>query len=631
MSSYNRLNGTFTSEHPWLLNQVLRQEWGFDGVVCSDWYGSHSTVETIMAGLDIEMPGPTRDRGAKLVKAVEDGVVPREVVRRAALNVLRLMERCGALDNMEERKEIAVERPETRALIRRAGAEGTVLLKNKGQVLPLAANTRIALIGPNAMTPRIMGGGSSQLNAHRQVSIWDGMVDAVGADRLSHAMGCRNNRFEPLLTGDITIDWFDNLDLSGPVACSTRPDSAALFLNRDNFEGISVNPKRFSLRLQGRFIPEVNGRYRIGMHCAGRARVLLDGVQVIEAWESWTRGATFFEEGCDPRTVDVELKGNQAYDICVEFRSETHFVHDFSAFYLGVGKPSTEADLKAAADIAGTADVAVVCIGRNGEWDTEGWDLPSMTLPGDQDELVFAVSKQAKRTVVVLQTGGPVEIPWLDEVDAVIQAWYPGQEAGHTIADILTGSVEPSGRLAQSFPKTLKEAPNLTSDPLTYPGIDGHVRYEERLNIGYRHHDTRGIEPLFPFGHGLGYSTFIVESSEVDTRDFALTGRVRVDMMLHNSGTRDGRAVPQLYVGMTNAPAFRPAKELKAFSKIYVQSGARKPVTLDLCARDFAWFDVERQKWIVSPGEYVLRLGLSAADTTIIGTFVRQEEIVLAA
>ncbi|MGJ8590292.1 MAG: beta-glucosidase H [Yoonia sp.] len=629
MSSYNRLNGTFTSEHPWLLNDVLRDDWGFDGVVMSDWYGSHSTVETVLAGLDIEMPGPTRDRGKKLADAVRDGRVPAEQVRNSALNVLRLMDRCGALSNLRPRVETANERPAIRSLIRKAAASGMVLLKNMADTLPLAEGTKIAVIGPNVKTAQIMGGGSSQLKAHRMVSIWDGLTKVLNPNALTYAAGCRNNRFEPILRGPINVDWFDNSDLSGEPATRTQIDTATLFLNRDDFGSIQVDRKVFSLCMNGHFTPSETGLHRIGIHCAGRARVYLDDKLVIDAWDHWERGATFFEEGCDPRTADVELTAGTQHGIRMEFRSEAHFVHDFSALYVGVGKPSTQADIEAAQSIAQAADVAIVCVGRNAEWDTEGWDLPSMDLPGDQDALVSAVARDAKRTIVLLQTGGPVAMPWLDEVDAVIQAWYPGQEAGHAIADVLLGKQEPTGRLPQSFPKSLADAPTMTKDPAAYPGVDGRVRYDEKLEIGYRHHDSIGTAPMFPFGFGLGYGKVVLGAASVSTEDFEATGTLSVFASLYNSGTQDSTGIVQVYVAPTDAPVSRPEKELKAFAKPAVAIGETENVTLDLTARDFAWFCIERQSWIVSPGTYEIRVGFSAENPETIAIVTRDSELVL--
>jgi beta-glucosidase len=275
MSSYNRLNGTYTSEDSWLLQQVLRNEWQFTGVVMSDWFGSHSTAPTVNAGLDLEMPGPTRDRGAQLVAAVAAGAVLPATVRARVVNVLRLMERTGALDDHGPHAERADDRPEHRALIRRAGAEAAVLLRNDG-VLPLAAAGRIAVIGPNAKVAQIMGGGSAQLNPHYRVSPWDGLVAALGEDRLAYAPGARNDRFEPVLRGAYSIDFYASDDFSGPVVHTESLSETQAFWIGRVADG-KVDPLHFSARISGRFVPEASGEHRAGIYSAGYCRLFVDG------------------------------------------------------------------------------------------------------------------------------------------------------------------------------------------------------------------------------------------------------------------------------------------------------------------------------------------------------------------
>lgn len=627
MSSYNRLNGTFTSEHGWLLTDVLRRQWGFDGVVMSDWFGSHSTAETMRAGLDLEMPGPTRDRGAALVRAVEAGTVPRDAVRQAALNMLRLLQRTGALQDARPHEEKAVEREATRALIRRAGARGTVLLTNDG-TLPLAGVGKIAVIGPNAKAARCMGGGSSQLKAHRQVSPWEGLAAAVGEGALLFAPGCDNHRYAPELAGPLRAEWFANDDFSGtPVHVETLAVAHAMMI--DAPAGGRVDPKRFSLRITGRYVPEADGRHRIGVYAAGRARVLVDGCEVVEAWESWTRGSTFFEEGCDERIGEVEMAVGRSCEIVILFQPVETTLMAFSAYHVGIGLPMADAEIAEAVRVAAEAQVAVLCVGRNGEWDSEGADLPSMTLPGRQNELIEAVAAVAERTVVVLQTGGPVEMPWVGKVSAVVQAWYPGQEAGHAVADVLLGHVEPGGRLPQSFPHRLDDTQTQGGGGLSYPGVEGRVRYAEGLLVGYRHHEANAIAPLFPFGHGLGYAAIDIEAMVVEGDTFSASATVALRVTLANRGQRKGSQVVQVYVSPDAAPVERPPSELKAFTRIDLSPGETGDVVLRLDPRDFAWYCTRRSGWIVSPGEYALRAGLSADDRRFVATVARQGELVL--
>ena len=627
MSSYNRLNGTFTSEHNWLLTTVLRNEWGFDGIVMSDWFGSHSTAETVNAGLDLEMPGPARDRGQKLIDAVNSGEVSTETLDKRVTAMLRLMERVGSLDDHRPHQEQANDRPEHRALIRRAGAEAAVLLKNNG-ALPLKPESRIAVIGPNAKRAQIMGGGSAQLNAHYRVSPWEGLVAQLGEDQLTYAVGCGNDRFEPLLRGTLTVEYFANEKLAGePVHIGTQEDAQAFWIG--NVADGKVDPLHFSARVRATYTPEKSGTHRVGIYSAGFAKVFVNGKLVADAWTNWTKGRTFFEEGCDEVVGTIDLEAGRTYDVTIEFATKDFATLGLAAFACGIGLPLGDADLAEAVRAARNSDVAVVFIGRNGEWDTEGSDLPGIELPGRQNELVAAVAQANPNTVVVLQTGGPIEMPWINSVRAVLQAWYPGQEAGNAIADVLTGAAEPGGRLPQTFPVRWSDNPAHSQDREVYPGLEGKVRYEEGIFVGYRHYDRLGMTPLYPFGFGLGYTTFSVSDFTVDDSNFEADGNVTATVTVTNTGTRGGSTVVQLYVSDTESSSPRPAKELKAFAKVALAPGESRQVTLTLDARSFAFFRAEAKHWLVESGDFTLRIGQSSADLPLTATVKRNTILML--
>jgi beta-glucosidase len=555
------------------------------------------------------MPGPARDRGRKLVDAVESGEVTAATVRARALNVLRLMQRTGALAAPAELRERADDRPEHRALIRRAGAEGAVLLKNDG-ILPLDPGAaRIAVIGPNAKVAQIMGGGSAQLNAHYRVSPWEGLAAALGEDRLDYAQGCTNQRFEPLLTGDFKAQFFDSLDLSGPVAHVEDMAEAQAFWT-GAVGGGKVDPARYSVRLTGRFVPEAGGLHRVGAFAAGLVRVLVDGRLIADAWTGWTPGSTFFEEGCDEVVGTVELAAGRPHEVVVEFAVRPAKLMAFAAFRVGIGRPLGDAEIAEAAEAARGAGTALVFVGRNGEWDTEGSDLPDITLPGRQDELVAAVAAANPRTVVVLQSGGPVEMPWIGRVAAVLQAWYPGQEAGNAIADVLTGAAEPGGRLPQTFPRAWADNPTASRDPEVYPGRDGHVRYAEGIFVGYRHYDMNGIAPLFPFGHGLGYTSFELAGFAAEP----VGDGIAVRATLRNAGVRPGATVLQVYVRDLDSEVPRPPKELKAFAKLRLEPGESRDARFRLVPRDLAFYDTGAGCWRVDAGRFEVLAGFSATD-----------------
>ena len=552
MTGYNRLNGTFASEHRWLIEEVLRGDWGFDGLVMSDWFGSHSTEPTVNAGLDLEMPGPTRDRGAKLVDAVEAGRVSRETLRARARNVLRLIERVGGFADPSMPAERAVDDPRHRALIRQIGSAGTVLLKNDG-ILPLdkASVGAVALLGPNAAEARVMGGGSSQINAHYRVSPLDGIRAALsGSNRIVQVRGCGNDRLVARVDGPVEVELYDGLDCSGPVVNTAVEPFGEMFWG-DRPEGVAGDA--FSGRIRATFRAVDSGEHLFGVTSAGFARLYVDGDLVVNSWDGWEAGpSNFFGTANEEVRVGRTLEAGRSYAIEVVYRTPDpggdSLALGVRALRFGIERPLGDEAIEEAVARAAEADVALVFVGRNGEWDAEGNDLPDLSLPGRQDELVARVAAANPRTVVVLQTGGPVLMPWLDAVAAVLQAWYPGQEAGNAIADVLFGDAEPGGRLPQTFPRRLADNSAFTADPLTYPGRDGRTEYREGVFVGYRHFDRAGTGTLFPFGFGLGYTRFDWGPVRLSAGTIEPGGSVSATLSVTNTGARRGSEVVQVYV-----------------------------------------------------------------------------------
>ena len=613
MSGYNRLNGTWCSEHPWLLTDVLRGDWGFDGIVMSDWFGTHSTEATVNAGLDLEMPGPERHRGAKIVTAVAEGRIAAGTVRASARRILTLIERVGAFDDPAIPAEQAIERPEHRALVRRLGAGGAVLLKNAG-LLPLdgPALSRIAVIGPNAATARIMGGGSAQMNAHRRVSPLDGLTAALPGVAILTATGAGNDRLVRPVTEGIEVDYFRGTAWEGaPVATRKALVSDLIWFDLPHPD---LTYDTFSARFRVDLVAEDAGEYLFGLTCAGLARMFVDGELLIDADTGWTRGENFFGLGNTEQRATLELAAGQRVRVTVDYRPPVHGTEgiDIRAIRFGIERPLGEAAIRAAVEAAAAAEVAILCVGRNGEWDTEGLDLPHMRLPGRQDELIARVAGANPNTVVVLQTGGPVEMPWLDQVGAVVQFWYPGQEAGHAIADVLLGHAAPGGRLPQTFPAALRDMPCIGNDPGTYPGRDGHVRYAEGLNMGYRHFDRADVAPAFPFGFGLGYTRFDWGAPRTDSPVFD-GETLEVTLEVTNAGDRAGVEVVQLYVEPVAPKVDRPLKELRAFARLELAPGETGTARLTLSRRAFAWYDVDSASFRADAGSYALVLASDAA------------------
>ncbi|MFC5848766.1 glycoside hydrolase family 3 C-terminal domain-containing protein [Deinococcus petrolearius] len=616
MSAYNKVNGTYSSEHPRLLTDVLRGEWGFDGLVMSDWGGTHSAGQSVRAGLDLEMPGPAQARRGLLEEARQDGAT-RQAVRAAARRVLQLLERTGTLDrprDVRDEAERAEEYADTRRLIRRAGAEGTVLLKNDRALLPLPAGARVAVIGPNAAQARVMGGGSAQLNAHRAVSPLDGLRAALGDGQVTFARGAQNDRFLPVLDTPLEIEY---LDAEGAVLAR----EASAVSEKMWFSLPAGVPADFRARLTLTLDAPEAGMYDLSLASAGRSCLSVDGTLVVDNATNWAAGDTYFGFGSAEVRARTFL-GAGPHRAVIDFGAvapdPSLGIAAFNALRFGFRAPLSPTLIEEAAQLAAQADYAVVCVGTNGDWETEGVDRWGLTLPGRQDELVQAVARANPNTVVLLQTGGPVLMPWLPDVPAVVQAWFPGQEAGHAVADVLLGHADPGGRLPQTFPARLEDDPVQPQTPdVQYPGEQGRVAYQEGLFIGYRHVDRSGLTPLFPFGFGLSYTTFELGEAQLSAGALAPGDALGVTVPVRNTGDRAGQTVVQLYVQDVDTTLERPAKELKAFAKVTLRPGEEQTVTLDLDMRSLAYFDDVRHAWVADAGEFRLLIGQSSADLPV--------------
>lgn len=629
MTAYNKINSLYASEHKWLLNQVLRQEWQFDGIVMSDWFGSHTTVESVNAGLDLEMPGPTRDRGDKLVQAVKDGKVDADTIRQSAKRILELLEKVGAFENAipTRDEEQAIDNPEHRALIRELGIEGSVLLKNDG-TLPLDKTkiTSMAAIGPNAAEARIMGGGSAQINAHYKISPIDGLKNALNTDqKVIHAQGCSNNRLLKLFETDLNIDFFAETKFDGSVIHNDKSVAGEYF-----WAGLPFDPQyhhNFSAIISGEFTPDQDGEYDFGIANAGLAKLYIDDQLLVNAEDDWTNGDNFFGLGCDEVRARKQLEAGNTYKISVKFRTspeQAQGIH-FSALRIGIERPMGESDLQAAVKLASEQPLAILCVGRQGEWDTEGLDQPNMRLPGTQEELIQRVAAVNSNTIVVLQTGGPIEMPWLDDVSAVLQMWYPGQELGNSMADMLLGIASPVGYLPQTFPQKLSDNSAITSNILTYPGDGKKVSYDEGVFIGYRHHVSKNIATEFPFGYGLTYSKFTWNEPKLSS--FVLSEKnISVTLDVTNIGQFPAAELVQLYMQPPVKNTIRPTIELCDFAKIHLKSGETGAVELEVCLRDLSYFDETAGQFIIDAGKYKLLLAHNAESIqTTITINVEQE------
>jgi len=607
MSSYNRINGTYACDHVQLLRGVLRDEWGFDGVVFSDWYGTHSAVQSLEAGLDLEMPGPPRERGDALLAAVERGEVPVSRVNESVLRLLQLFEWSGVGDVSTE--ESTDDSAATRDVIRRAAIAATVLLKNERELLPLAPNGTIALVGPNAERGLIQGGGSARVRAHRPVAILNALRER-GLD-VVHAAGCSIAKRLPAVRGAFEAAY---VDATGTVLATVPTDRLSfVWMERPAPE---VDKGAFGARITGSFVPSETGDWTFGLTAVGAAVLRINGEVVIDLSTAQTGGA-FFGQG------SPELRGTVALEAGVAASIEVDYAHmeyaQMRGLVVGAQAPETVDTIEAAVDAAANAEVAVVVVGTNDEWETEGEDRTSMALPARQDELIARVAAVNPRTIVIINAGSPVTMPWLDDVAAVMQIWFPGEEIGNVVADILLGDAEPGGRLPVTVPKRLQDTPAY----LSHPGEDGHARYDEGLFIGYRWYDARDIEPLFPFGHGLGYTDWQFGAAHVAG---GATAGVTVTVPVTNIGARTGATVVQVYVAApTDGPPPSPrraVRELRGFAKVTVEPGETVDAEVWLPERAFAMWSVDAHDWVVPAGTYDVLVGDSSRSLRSAGTVV---------
>ncbi len=625
MSAYNRINGTWASENEYTLNSILKGKWGFDGLVMSDWFGTYTTAVPA-GGLDLEMPGPGRWQSVEaVVSAVESGSVDESVIDDKVRRLLRLMERVGAFDNPDLLSaETSNDSPAQRQLTREVAQEAIVLLKNDNDLLPLnsAEIGSIALIGQNAKWLNMMGGGSSAVNPHYGISPLEGLQAQIGdSAEIGTAIGAPIWRQPPLLdpswltaedgtANALTLTYYDNPDLNGdPVL---QQPFGRTGLNWFGAVDPHIDPNHFSLRLSGSVTMPVDGDYQFQVWHLGRAKLWFDDELVFEGDGSF-EGTDPFQ---DPTTGRSEFShafsAERPVRIRLEFSPTPGLV--WRTIRLGCMPPLPADPIQEAVDLAAKSDVAIVVAGLTDDWESEGFDRPDLLLPGDQNELIARVAAVNPNTIVVLNVGSAVEMPWIDAVSAVVHMWYAGQETGNALADILLGNVSPSGKLPTTLPVQLSDNPTEGF----YPGQHGRVQYAEGIFVGYRHYDQHEVAPLFPFGYGLSYTQFDYANMVVENSAEDGTVAVRVDVT--NTGDVAGKDVVQLYVSAIKPRLPRPPQELKAFAKVALQPGETKTVTLSLSRQSFAFYDPIQHDWVVENGRYELRLGRDSRDIRLTST-----------
>jgi len=609
MSGYNRVNGVYACENDRTLKEILKGEWKYEGAVISDWFGTYD--ESVPAGgLDIEFPGTARWMSPEFVnRALKGGKLSMDGLNDKIRRLLLVTEKAGLLESPEHPTEHAEDNPEHRKIIRKAADEAIVLLKNGGN-LPFKKVKSIAVIGPHTTNASIFGGGSSSgFIPHYVVSPYEGIKKRAGKKiKVDTAPGCHIYKNLPapapetLSTTDgrvgLNLSLFNGIQFSGLPRYESVVDIPVFDWFHNSIP--NVNRENFSMRLDGFFTPKESGRHKLSLSGVGWCRLYLDGELVVNHSSDEHLGREIITE--------KRLKGGKSYAIKLEYWF-TGDVHHRSVS-IGHEPPHAKDLIKEAVKIAKKSDVVVLVVGLNKDWEAEGFDRVDMKLPGEQNKLIKQVLKVNKNTIVVMNVGSPVEMPWIDKAQSVLQLWYNSQEQGNALADILFGDVNPSGKLPASFPVRLEDNPAF----INYPGENGKVRYGEGVFVGYRYYDKKNVAPLFPFGHGLSYTRFKYSNLKLSAKRTSVDGTLKVKVDVTNTGRVRGKEVVQLYVRDIQSTMARPVKELKAFAKVELKPGQKKTVTFTLDREAFWYFDTKINGWNIETGEFELLVGASSRD-----------------
>ena len=616
MTCYNGLNGHHSSSNRHLLTEIVKDTWGFDGFIVSDWRGTHNR-DVLTSGLDLEMPGPGKwMRPVDLQAALAEGLMTAADLDDHVRRLLRAIVKTGRMDKSVEPSPAELGDPANGNVARRVATEAIVLLKNEDALLPLDLSKldTILITGPNAEQARLGGGGSASVAPFYAIGPLAGLRTRCGDDvRVVYEEGWSHLGERTVITGDnladghgptgLNVAFFNNQELEGEPIYTTSHGQID-FSWGWAAPGDRVRRNQWSARWAGRLVPPVTGRYTLGALCTdGGFRLYLGDDLVISRWgqglsehRDVSPGTTYAGE------VEVDLEAGKPVDLRLEYYKTANK----SALRLEWTVPGWADRIERAAAAAREADAAIVCAGLCNRHEGGTNDRKDLDLPGRQVDLIRAVAKANPNTVVVLANGTPINVaPWIGDVKAVVETWYGGQEGGTALASILAGDESPSGKLPTTFPVRLEDNPAWGH----YPGDGTSVTYAEGIFVGYRHYDTRGIEPAFPFGFGLSYTTFAYANLRLSAKTMGTGDTIEVSVDVTNTGDRPGREVVQLYVRDVEASVPRPLRELKGFAKVALSPGETTTVTLPLTAMDLSFFDETTGDWKAEDGMFDIQVG----------------------
>ena len=616
MDAYNLINGVHMTQNNHLNNEILKKEWAFDGILMSDWEATHDGVAAAMNGLDLEMPSPAFMNRETLLPAIKEGKVPVAVLDDKVRRILRKAIEYGFLDQPQQDANIPAYSQEGRQVALEVARGSMVLLKNSHSLLPLDENKvrTIAVVGPDAYPAVPGGGGSSETKPFGAVSFLEGISNRLGTKvRVLYTTDVpvldevfEDSEFVETPGGKSGLkgEYFSNEDLRGAPAL-VRIDKRIHFDWGQGSFAPNEPVDHFSIRWTGYYVPKKSGDYTFYTSADDGVRLYIDGENGIDDWQRHSQ------------TVDSygrHLDAGHAYKIRLEY------FENVGSAIVGFGVASVESFIgRETKAIAAKADAVVICAGFGPKTESEGSDR-TFQLPGGQDELIRQISSVNPNTIVVLTAGGNVDMAqWIDEVPAILHAWYPGQEGGTALAQILFGDYSPSGKLPASFERRWEDNPTFHN---YYPERGkSSVEYAEGVFLGYRYYDRSETKPQFAFGFGLSYTTFEYSNLSITPDSGNLSDPVTVSFDVKNSGAREGAEIAEMYVGTDHSSVPRPLKELKGFAKTTLKPGESKRLTLTLDRRAFSFYDVANHAWNAEPGEFTIQVGSASNDIRLRSKF----------
>ena len=613
MSAYNKLNNIFCSSHQDLLIKILKEEWGFDGYVVSDWGAALETIENANGGLDLEMPGPSNVWGQALIDAVEASEVSEKLIDDKVKRILTVAEFSNRFQKPQIKAEQAIDQPKHRLLLRKAAADGMVLLKNEGS-LPLKKNIKkLAVIGPNALEAQIIGGGSASLRPHYQIHPLEAVQERLGHEtEILYSKGCHTHKYLPKINEELMeekdgflVEYFDGNQFDKNLILEERLTGSKFWVFEGFAKDVISKEERpdISVRFSCTYKPDISGLHEFEIFGIGKCRLLIDGNELIDNWTSMDPGEAFFTFGSASKKGVTNLQKGEAYKIEVQYK----FEGSFPAVYIGCQAPDEVDIFQEALETASHADDVILIVGTNSDWETEGNDRADFNLPANQNKLIEAILEANQNTVVVINTGSPIHMPWEKKAKAIIQTWFAGQEFGNALVDILSGEVNPSGKLPTTFPVKIEDTPAYKN----YPGKNLQMNYDEKLLVGHRWYEANSIKPLFCFGHGLSFTSFNYQNLEVTTgSDFVVTCKFEIQ----NTGDISGLEIAQCYVSFASPLPGEPFKTLQGFVKEEIGANELKKVEIKLGPRNFSFWSVETNTWQIREGSYQILIGSSSEN-----------------